>query len=106
MLLLTEEMAMRKVSEPIVVPAMQQLSVLPCMRHGLATPMMRGQERLVQNFRAPWQIQVEKGRVRHRCVRQQIHGYWLVQCHMIAARKYWCAVATNTDDEVDVVEFL
>jgi hypothetical protein len=26
--------------------------------------------------------------------------------HMIATRKYWCAVPTNTDGEVDVVEFL
>jgi hypothetical protein len=99
-------MAMQKVNEPIAVPVMQQPLVLPCMRHGLATPMMRGQVHLVQNFRAPWQIQVEKGRARHRYARQQIHWYWLVQCHMIAWWKYWCAVATNTDDEVDVVEFL
>jgi hypothetical protein len=106
MLLPGEEMAMRKVSEPIVVPVKQQLLVLPCMRHGLATPMMRGQVRLVQNFRAPWQIRVGKYIAHRHYSHQQIHEHWLMLCHMIATWKYWCAVATNTDDEVDVVEFL
>jgi hypothetical protein len=40
--------------------------VLLCMLLGLATQMMRGQERLEQNFRAPWQIQVVKDIAHHR----------------------------------------
>ena len=97
---------MWKVTEPIGAPVMQQPLILLCMRLGLATQTMRGQERLVRNFRAPWLIQVEKGRERHRYAHQPIHGHWLVQCRMIASRKYWYAVATNRNGEVDVVEFL
>ena len=53
-------MARWKVVEQKVAIVMQPPQALHCMRRGLATRWMRGQEHSERNSRAPWLIQEEK----------------------------------------------